>query len=235
MFFDLLYIAVLTTIFVGFDRYITERIQFQGAYYAVHAFHNACIVHFTAADVWHTLTDFATVGSVGPNMDALRFCFALHLYHCIMYWQKFRFDDWLHHGLMIGIALPLGWALPSGRLLGFSLFFTTGLPGGIDYVLLFLNRNGLVSRSIEKRVNTWLNVWIRAPGTAAEAALSLVYLSSTMDTATTFQLVAGLTTAALNYWNGQYFMQQVVWDYAQRSLFEGVTGSAEPVLVQSGG
>ena len=43
-----------------------------------------------------------------------------------------------HHILMIGIALPIGWFVDSKSLLGYSLFFTTGLPGGIDYFLLFL-------------------------------------------------------------------------------------------------
>ena len=218
MFFDLLYIAVLTTIFVGFDRYITERIQFQGAYYAVHAFHNACIVNFTAADVWNTLTDFATVGSVGPNMDALRFCFALHLYHCIMYWQKFRFDDWLHHGLMIGVALPIGGLIPSGgTLLGYSLFFTTGLPGGIDYALLFLNRNGWLVRHTEKRINTFLNVWIRSPGTASLATLILLHICQNIQSIGNFELMGAALTGVLNYWNGQYFMQQVVYNLGQQT------------------
>lgn len=215
----LLGILLYTGLFVGADRYITDRFRLQGVYYFLHAIHNACIVALTASDVWNTLTNFSAVGSVPPNMAALQLCFALHAYHCIVYWRKFRYDDWLHHGLMIGVALPLGWVLPSGRLLGFSLFFTTGLPGGIDYVLLFLTRNGLLDRNVEKRVNTWLNVWIRAPGTAAHAALTVAYInmaSSTGGFTGAPWLAAAYATAALNYWNGQYFMQQVVRDSARR-------------------
>lgn len=223
MFTTLLGILLYTGVFVAADRYITDRFRVQSVYYFLHAFHNALIVLLTAQDVWKSFTNFARIGDVPPNLPALQLCFALHIYHCVVYWRKFRYDDWLHHGLMIGVALPLGWALPSGRLLGFSLFFTTGLPGGIDYVLLFLTRNGLLERSVEKRVNTWLNVWIRAPGTAAHAALTVAYITSEqthMSTLGLFWKYAAYLTAALNYWNGQYFMQQVVWDSARREALE---------------
>jgi hypothetical protein len=218
-------ILLYTALFVGADRYCTARFRLQGVYYFLHAIHNAWIVALTAPDVWNTFANFAAVGAVPPNMPALQLCFALHIYHCIVYWRKFRYDDWLHHALMIGIALPLGWALPSGRLLGFSLFFTTGLPGGIDYVLLFLTRNALLDRAVEKRVNTWLNVWIRAPGTAAHAALTVVHIQMAHAQFAALGspgwIAAAYATAALNYWNGQYFMQQVVRDCARREAAGG--------------
>ena len=33
---------------------------------------------------------------------------ALHIYHIISYFNKLKFDDYLHHGLMVFVALPLG-------------------------------------------------------------------------------------------------------------------------------
>ena len=206
------------------DRLLTIT-GLQGVYYLLHSIHNGIIVYLTAPDVWGTLTNFRHVGDEPNNMEALRWVFALHFYHILLYWRKFRFDDWLHHALMIGIALPLGGFLPAGRLLGYSLFFTTGLPGGIDYLLLFLARNNIIGREIEKWANGWLNVWIRSPGCASHASLTVAFLSMnpSQDTIAWF---GAFLTAVLNYWNGQYFMFQVVYDAGERHIY----GSLAPVL-----
>lgn len=206
------------------DRLLTIT-GLPGVYYLLHSIHNGIIVYLTASDVWGTLTNFLHVGDAPNNMEALRWVFALHFYHILLYWRKFRFDDWLHHALMIGIALPLGGLLPAGRLLGYSLFFTTGLPGGIDYLLLFLARNNLVGRHVEKWVNGWLNVWIRSPGCASHASLTVAFLSMnpSQDTIAWF---GAFLTAMLNYWNGQYFMFQVVYDAGERHIY----GSSAPML-----
>jgi hypothetical protein len=134
-----------------------------------------------------------------------------------MYFEKLRFDDWLHHALMIGVALPLGLMVPAGPLMGMSLFFTTGLPGGIDYVLLTLVRNGCLAPELEKRANVAIQVWIRSPGCVAAAAL-IVHQAFTHPEATAFYKIVSLLTAALNYWNGQYFCAQVVYDAGRRQL-----------------
>ncbi len=203
--------------FCGIDSALT-KLGLEGIYYAVHSIHNAGIVYLTAHEVYQTLTDFGSVATAPTNYFAAELVFALHLYHCLYYWRKFRFDDWLHHILMIGVALPIGIAVPSGTLLGFSLFFTTGLPGGIDYFLLFLTRNLWINRLTEKRVNAWLATWIRAPGCVAQAALTLALLS-TQNTASapTYAWLAYLT-AALNYWNGMYFAAQVLYDAGTRQV-----------------
>lgn len=190
------------------DNILTKYTALQGIYYLVHALHNAVIVYSTLPDVIHTWTRF-TIQSYEQNMYALELVFALHFYHVFMYWTKFRTDDWIHHILMIGIALPIGGYFSAGSLLGYSLFFTTGLPGGIDYFLLFLVRNNWLSRTTEKNVNAWLNVWIRSPGCASIAGYAICYAYIYSDQ---YSLVwwATILTAVLNYWNGQYFMRQVV-------------------------
>jgi hypothetical protein len=140
---------------------------------------------------------------------AMDFVFALHLYHIALYWRKFRFDDWLHHILMIGVALPIGAYVDSKSLLGYSLFFTTGLPGGIDYFLLFLTRNNWLNKNYEKNINSWLNTWIRSPGCISHATLSLV-LTHSECLQYSLDWWLGVCVSFLTYWNGQYFMKQVV-------------------------
>jgi hypothetical protein len=211
-------ITLWTSLFCLVDKIFTYT-GLDGIYYFIHAGHNALITYSTAQEVYKTFTEFQTIASGSPNYYALELVFALHIYHILFYWRKFRYDDWLHHALMIGVALPIGGVLPAGTLLGFSLFFTTGLPGGIDYFLLFLTRNNWIYRNTEKKINNALAVWIRSPGCVAHAALTIAYLNTQKDIGILYYYL-GVLTAALNYWNGQYFMSQVVYDAGKRDLFD---------------
>jgi len=195
------------------------HMQLEGIYYLIHSVHNAVIVYSTAPDIYTTIVHYDTLATTGGNKNtfALELVFALHIYHIAYYWRKFRYDDWLHHGLMIGLALPIGTYLEAGSLLGYSLFFTTGLPGCIDYFLLFLTRNNCIEKDTEKRVNYYLNTWIRSPGTASHAVLTLIFLLHAYPYS--FVQVLGLLTAVLNYWNGQYFMAQIVYDAGVRRIW----------------
>jgi hypothetical protein len=213
MVFGLTFLLALAG-FCGLDTFLTLQ-GLDGVYYAVHSLHNALIVYSTFHEVVSTLTAFPTAIHAPTNIFALEICAALHIYHILYYFKKLRFDDWLHHGLMIGIALPIGGLVSSGTMLGFSLFFTTGLPGGIDYAMLFMTRNFWLLRETEKQVNTWLNVWIRSPGCAAQATLTIVALYMNAAHRSSVAWYAGLVAGLLNYWNGQYFMQQVVVDYGK--------------------
>lgn len=203
--------------FCAIDRGI-DHFGFQGTYYLVHAFHNMLMVRATLGDVITTFTDFHNLEKYEPNYYAASLCFALHFYHIALYYNKLRYDDWLHHGLMIFIALPVGLILPSSTLLGYSLFFSTGLPSILDYLLLFGVRNGWVERMTEKRVNYFLNVWLRSPGCVSHAVLTLAYAFSMTENGGTdsfWQIkTLGLLPPLLMFWNGQYFMAQVVEDYA---------------------
>jgi hypothetical protein len=216
MFSTLLNIMGYCGIFCAIDKTL-ERFRLNGAYYLIHSIHNMAIVSYTANEVVQTLTNFSSIRQSPVNYTALQLCFALHIYHIALYWRKFRMDDWLHHGLMIGVALPIGGCLPAGTLLGYSLFFTTGLPGMIDYFILFLVRNEWANKDVEKRVNAWLNVWIRSPGCVSQAALTCAYLSTLQAISPVFMYGAYIS-AFLNYWNGQYFMRQIVYDVGTRQI-----------------
>ena len=43
-------------------------------------------------------------------------------------------------------------------------FFISGLPGGVSYLLLGLQKLGLLESIVEKRVTANLNTWVRTPG-----------------------------------------------------------------------
>jgi hypothetical protein len=188
-------------------------------YYLLHAIHNTAIVYFTWPDVVASITDLYNLNSYTLNTNAVALVVSLHLYHIVRYYKSLKFDDWLHHILMIGVAVPIGIAFPYTPLMAYSLFFSTGLPGGISYFALFLQRNGWLQRMTEKRINTALNVWIRSPGCISHATLGLAWSLSSPEFSI-LQKCFALIPVSLLYWNGQYFMQQAVTDLSKRELTE---------------
>jgi hypothetical protein len=207
--FGILALAAATQGFRFLDKQITT-LGYQRPYYAVHVVHNVAIMALTATDVWRAYADFYNVPDHRVTWSAVILCFALHFYHIIDYHRVFFLDDWLHHGLMIGFALPVSMALPGGSLIGTNLFFTTGLPGGISYALLFAQRNGWITREQEKVINVPVHAWIRGPGCIATAALILATSLSSASVATWWELTAAILVATVTYWNGVYFTRQVI-------------------------
>jgi hypothetical protein len=202
-------IVAMTGLFTLMDRALT-RLGYAKPYYAIHTFHNAAIVAVTARDVYASFTDFYNVSQYSTAWTAVFLCYALHLYHLYVYHKVFHMDDWLHHGLMVGLALPIGSTVTAGALMGATLFFTTGLPGGINYAMLFAERNGWITKEMRKHVNTPVHVWIRGPGCTAVATLIAATALSTTVNASPWYRLAAISTAVLTFWNGQYFMQQVL-------------------------
>jgi len=82
----------------------------------------------------------------------------------------------------------------------------------IDYFLLFLNRNRLMTKYYEKKINNFLNLWIRCPGCIMNVCLSLSTIASSNITFN--QLLGPYIMMGAMYWNGIYFMNQVVTDYS---------------------
>jgi hypothetical protein len=194
----------------AFDT-LLRWLRVKGEYYATHAIHNAAVAYLTLPDVVHSFTQFNAIGEYPVNTNAVALVFALHFYHIAMYFKKFKTDDWLHHILMIFIAMPLGLLVESGSLLGYSLFFTTGLPTILDYILLVGVRNGWVHPLTEKRVNHQLQLWLRAPGAVSHATLTVAYIL-TKGEGIGFIWIPPLLT----YWNGLYFADQVIVDHTKR-------------------
>jgi hypothetical protein len=190
------------------------RVGVKGAYYLIHGIHNAAIAWLTWRDVQTTFIAFDAAPHVGINYEAVALVFALHFYHIWLYWKKLQMDDYLHHGLMIFVALPIGLIVPSGSLLGFNLFFTTGFPTILDYFLLTGVRNGFVHPLTEKRVNHQLQLWLRAPGCIAQATASAIMVLSNHQP--WWMIIPSLLT----YWNGLYFANQVIVNHAERELLE---------------
>lgn len=207
MIFFLLSVVILISIFIAIDLSLGN---IYGKYYFIHSICNFFIVLITASDVFNLYLNPYSTMEISLSIYASIIVYALHIYHILWYFNKLRIDDWLHHILMIFIALPIANYFGSVRLLGHSLFYTTGLPGMIDYMILFLVKNNFVDRITQKRINLYLNCYLRNPGCTIHSFITLI---NTFLVTNYFDIILNITTAILVYWNGIYFMEQVVGNY----------------------
>lgn len=202
----------LTTFYCSIDKLLQKK--YQGNYYLLHGISNTFITYACISDLQNTYTDLNNFYNYPVNYVPSIITLSLHSYHIINYYNRLLFDDWLHHILMCGVALPIGLNMNSGFLLNHSLFFLTGLPGGINYINMFLTRNRCMQRLTQKKVNNYLNLWIRAPGCIAHSALTLTLYNSNYEMFGGYQRYLVWCAILLTFWNGIYFMEQVVSNYA---------------------
>ena len=64
---------------------------------------------------------------------------------------------------MVVVGAPLLITGEMGPLMNFNNFFMCGLPGGLDYAMLYAVKHAWMSPLHEKRLNRVINVWFRAP------------------------------------------------------------------------
>ena len=176
-------------------------------YYLIHSLTNCFIVYTCFPNLINVYID----NSLETPFYITQVIYSLHLYHVIYYFNKLRFDDWIHHLLSVFIIIPLSLTFNQKSLLGHTYFFLTGLPGMIDYFLLFLNRNYLLDRQIEKKTNFYLNLLIRQPGAILSCAHIIKMLL--VNEYSIFEYMNGIFILVIIYWNGIYFMNQILRDY----------------------
>jgi hypothetical protein len=98
-----------------------------------------------------------------------------------------------------------------GPLMDYNHFFMCGLPGGIDYLMLFLVKHGWMKPMDEKRLNSAINVWFRAPWLISVAVFA--YIQLFVQHAPLYIRCFRCFLLALASWNGLFFMERVVGNY----------------------
>ena len=203
-------IPMITSLFI-FSDIIMQVYNIEGRYYMNHFLGNMIIVYYTLPYMINSYTETITDGCIEC---AISIVYSTHIYHMIWYLSKLRYDDWLHHLVMVGVTLPLTYFVNNNNLIGHCLFFITGLPGGIDYLLLFLIRNNIIDKMIEKKLNRLINLWIRCPGCISNVTLILYNIIKYYNIISNVVLWSSIIIMGTVYWNGIYFMEQVVVNYA---------------------
>lgn len=137
----------------------------------------------------------------------------LHFYHIVFFHLKQH--DWLHHGMTAILTTPPILLFHQARGVAVALFFMTGLPGGIDYILLTFVKLRWIDSIVEKQAYIVISVWIRGPGVLSAVIFGLgTILNSEIAAGLPWYKFSGqVWNCFVTYWNAMYFMHSTLSDY----------------------
>jgi len=156
-----------------------------------------------------------------PNSIVL----SVHFYHLVGFRKSLRAEDYIHHGIFVGILGTLGVLMKGywGIIGSWPCFFLSGLPGGITYYMLVCVKQGWMNSLTEKKHTSTINTYIRSPGAIIHMwNLMINYHYGTHHLKNSPYAGFFLIGCCLLYFgNGQYYGAQAVADYASKSALAG--------------
>ena len=169
--------------FSGLDSSSDRNIQTQ--WFLVHAIVNLDICRLTYGTLYEVLKDPMHSMDADFHADSplssqtpMGLVLVLHVYHMLLY--KLSKDDVFHHLLFITFLTLPGFVYRWGILGNFQGFFMCGLPGGMIYALLALQRIGYLKRVNEPHFSMVMNAYVRLPGVICSTSIALSILISGM-------------------------------------------------------
>ena len=206
---DVSQIVGCMAVFALFDALLIKPfIVPKARYFALHVLCNAWVCLLAAPHVLAVLSMDAREAFRGPgHIITNNIIAALHLYHCLAF--SLNADDIFHHltfcATLCSLAIPN--KLYSGLSIPFGAFFLSGLPGGIDYLMLTLSAHGIVSKDLQKDVYVKLNVWMRGP---AMTVYMFIWWQTYINGGHPIPIAINIVACPLHFYNGQFYAQQAV-------------------------
>lgn len=172
---------ITTTLLCGMDK-LLYFFNVKNRYYINFIFMNLLIAYYTFNDVLFIYNDFYNnlynFSNLSINTMAIELTYSTHFYHIIMYYNDFLLNNWLYHFIMMFLVIPIGIFTREGAIYGHSMFFLTGIPLGIYYLLLYCEDIYLVNTQTVINYNHYLNLFIRKPACIITTILSLFIINN---------------------------------------------------------
>jgi hypothetical protein len=92
----------------------------------------------------------------------------------------------------------------------------SGFPGGLNYLLLILVKTGRLNKLRQKRIDRWINLWVRGPGIVL-VSFTIYLLIRYNAEMTIGHIVAGAIVAGFSAYNGVYYTEEAVANYYVRA------------------
>ena len=131
----------------------------------------------------------------------------LHTFHLVHNVNKIYYDEIIHH-----ILTHIFWYFITYTQNPFyiaPIIAMCGIPGCITYFLLFLQKYNIVSRNTEKKINMFLNIWLRGPLCIIFG--TLLYIQGCITETDIFYET--LFMVLFTFINGIHFMHNIVESY----------------------
>lgn len=137
----------------------------------------------------------------------------LHTFHLIHHLKEIKYDEIIHH-----IVTHIFWYgityCKTNPLYIAPMIAMSGIPGGITYLMLFLQKFGRVSKLTEKYISMNLNIWIRAPICIASSVLMYVKnIEEYQIENNYFNYYITLFMILFTFINGVHFMNNIIDSY----------------------
>ena len=140
---------------VFLSNLINQKIKHHNTrWFFIHTYVNLCTTYFSLPSFNYSLNNIGTAYlTKWDNNSYITFWFALvgHVYHMIFFYKKLKNAEWMHHIIMCLICGPLTYYIQS-ILSTVALLFLCGIPGLIDYFLLWLVKLKMVDTKFEKKM-----------------------------------------------------------------------------------
>ena len=182
-------------------------------WYFLHFLCNSIVVIYSLKDI-NTCFVYPLESFQLDSFDstALGCTVGLHAYHIVTTWKTLTLIDWLHHIISNLFMTIIGVYFFKIPVWNCGNFFVCGLPGGIDYLLLFMVKINMVQKKTEKHVNMYLNNWVRLPGILyCVSLIHIVYLMNLIK----INPIILILSQFLSVLNAIYFAQRVTLNYGK--------------------
>ena len=120
--------------------------------------------------------------------------------------------DIYHHVSSVFLCFPPS-LIYNKKILSLFYFIGTGLPGGIDYLLLTLVKNGQFDYLREKKYNSNINAYIRMPG---GAICSFLTLNTALNNPIFLERMCGYFLSFIVFTNTAFFGKMAIENYIER-------------------
>jgi hypothetical protein len=184
-------------------------------WFFIHFIINGIVTYYNFEDLKYCLKNIesCTLEHASPNAYyATDLVMLAHLYHILVFYNHLKSQDWLHHLTMCGFNGPVFY-YQHLKIQSVTAYFCSGLPGLIDYFLLYLVKNNLLNKKIEKDIYLFLTTYIRSPGCVLTTLLTIPYF---LRPQIMFDYLISFISIMLVFWNGQYYMKKTCIDYGRK-------------------
>jgi hypothetical protein len=213
MLLTLISIPVCMLLIYPLDRYLFNEFGYNPnhRWCYIHSLGNLIVTCLTFRGAITMFSSDQTIfNATGFNLSSSVVVMAMHLYHLLMF-NISQLSILFHHIIMM-MVLIIPFLNHTNYVLIFtdySLFFLCGLPGGIDYYMMHWYYTGRLDKLTEKKINTRLNAYIRAPGILYGAFFVYRHYINGGDLSLLYMIIVVITFI----WNAQYFSNEVAISY----------------------
>lgn len=210
-----------TVMYVTIDKITNYFLKYnnQTTYYLIHFLFNTVVTIACANSVLFLFSDYKKLENYSSRLISSHIM-AFQLYHTIIYYKFFKFNDWMHHTLA-SLCL-INSLYYDNKEYGYDrtvYFFTTGFPGLLYYGPLFCLKNNWISKKTEITIQYYTNVYIRSVGINCVVWATILYYANSNYLIDENYFYLFVFNNILTLANAQYFTSESTIAYAKHKLF----------------